>query len=206
MGINGAHELSHSVKGLTVQDVFSICSYIRQKQSLPTRPTIDLDASLIYRGSKLSIDNRMKQLVDISCQLSAVGFMVVIICDGATRHHTKRATVVQRQSIIFCQKVESDFLRLRLMSVLDMKNNVNNDSEKASIEMEEHKLSTEIKNLERKLQYGAVDVGQKFYEDLCNHVSNIPTGELGKKGGTVSVIQTESREPSGFSVSLPTCK
>lgn len=122
MGFNGAHELSHSVKGLSLAEVFTICSYIRQQKQLHVQqPTIDLDASLIYRSSKLSVDNRMRQIIDICCQLAAVGFVVVVICDGVSRHHTKRATI-QREALQSSNKVKSYLLRVQLMAVLDKKN------------------------------------------------------------------------------------
>lgn len=112
MGITGAHELSHSVKGLSVQDVYNICTYIRTLNNQTTKPTIDLDASLIYRSSKLSVDNRMIQIVDICSQLAVEGFLVVLVCDDAVRHHTKRATVM-RQAANFSNKVTSYLCRVK---------------------------------------------------------------------------------------------
>lgn len=146
MGITGAHELSHSVKDLSIQDVFNVCTYIRQQQQIFTQPTIDLDASLIYRSSKLSIDNRMKQIIDICCQFCKVGFLVVVVCDGAVRHHTKRASI-QRQALLFNQKVRR---RVQLMSIMEEKKKANDQAEKAQIEIEESKISSDLKLLEKK--------------------------------------------------------
>lgn len=149
MGIKGAHELSLSIKGLSLPDVFVICSYLRQKRDSDSQPTIDLDASLIYRSSKLSIDNRMRQLIDICCQLSAVGFLVVVVCDGTVRHYTKRASI-QRQSAYFDQKVKSYLLRVQLMAILEMKNSAADAEEKLRLETEEIFVSTELKSIEKK--------------------------------------------------------
>lgn len=195
MGITGAHELSHSVKGLSIQEVYSVCMYIRLQQRITTQPTIDLDASLIYRSSKLSVDNRMRQIIDICCQLSSVGFLVVVVCDGAVRHHTKRASV-QRQAILFSQKVKSYLLQLKLMSILDERKGITDEALKLQLEGEETIISSDLKALERKIQYSSVDVGQQFYESLLKHVNNIPAADLGKKSGNVSVIQAEYQADS----------
>lgn len=195
MGITGAHELSHSVRGLTLQDVYKICTFIRQQRNDNDRPTIDLDVSLIYRSSKLSIDNRKRQFIDICCQLAAVGFAVVIICDGSVRHHSKRATV-QRQASLFGEKVKSYLLRVRLMSIMVLKSSATDTVEKERLESEENSVSSQLKTLEKKLQYSNVDVGQEFYESLLHHVYNIPKANLGKKGGTIEIFQAEYQADS----------
>lgn len=180
MGIVGAHELSHSLKGLSIEDIYNFCSYNRQQREDASQPTIDLDASLIYRGSKLSVDNRMRQLMDICCQFASVGFIVVVVCDGPVRHHTKRASV-QRQSVNFGNKVQSYLLRVQLMSTVELKNQAVDVAEKTRLEVEENIVSSDLKNLERKLQYGNVDVGQKFFAAIEQHITKLTASDLGKK-------------------------
>lgn len=195
MGIVGAHELSHSVKCLTVQDIYNISSFIRQQRSDLSQPTIDLDASLIFRGSKLSVDNRMRQMMEICCQFASVGFKVVVVCDGPVRHHTKRASI-QRQSEKFSNKVESYLLRVQLMGIMALKKATNDMVERTKLEEEENFVSCDIKSIERKLQYGNVDVGQIFFAVLEEHVAKIPSNDLGTKDGCIEVIQAEYQADS----------
>lgn len=187
MGITGAHELSYLVSGLSLQDIYSICSFVRQQQQLDIQPTIDLDASLLYRSSKLSVDNRMAQLVDMSCLLACIGFSVFIICDGAEQHHTKRASV-ERQSTSFVNKVKSYLLKVQLMSITERKCSATEAAEKVALATEENKVCNDIKKYDKKLEHASVDVGQDFFRSM---ETNIPEANLGKKKGKVSVLQAE---------------
>lgn len=195
MGITGAHELSHSVKGLSVQDVYNISSYIRKQKNIDTQPTIDLDASLIYRSSKLSIDNRMVQFIDICCHFSRAGFAVFVICDGAIRHHTKRATI-QRQASLFSTKVKSYLLRVRLMSIAENKKATTDAAQSLALETEESNVSSQLKLCERKTIQSSVDVGQEFFKMIETHVKNIPSLDKGTKNGSITVLQAEFQADS----------
>lgn len=190
MGINGAHELSHSVNGLSIQDILTVCLFIRRQRGDSSNPTIDLDASLLYHGSKLSVDNRMRQLMDVCCQLSSVGFTVVVICDGAVRHYTKRASV-QRQAIVFANKVKSYLLCIQLMGLMELKKTTTEAAEKARLPGEEDVLSSVIKIGERRLQFLNVNVRDSFFISLLKHVEHLSDAEVGKNGGSVEVFQAE---------------
>lgn len=50
--------------------------------------------------------------------------------------------------------------------------------------------------MECKLQYGNVDVGQQFFEALEHNIIQIPVNDLGKKGGSIKVIQAEYQADS----------
>lgn len=58
MGIIGAHELSLSLIGLTLQEVNNISTFLWQQHKTNTQPTIDLDACLI--------DAVMRTLIEIN--------------------------------------------------------------------------------------------------------------------------------------------
>lgn len=105
MGIKGAHTFTHSVTGVSIGELYQI-SLSRKIYNLQSPdvhandnfdddiiPTIDVDASWVFRSSSISIDNRLSWMMNIGIELAKVGFIVVYVCDGSIRHHTKRATV-----------------------------------------------------------------------------------------------------------------
>lgn len=118
--------------------------------------------------------------------------MVVVVCDGAHRHHTKRASI-QQQLVYFGNKVKSYLLCFQLISILEKKKSEVDSIKKDRFEAEEIFASTELKKLETKSQRANVDVGQKFFTSLEEHVKKILPAALGKKGGEVTVLQAEYR-------------
>jgi hypothetical protein len=103
MGIKYAHKYTHTIKSLTIDNLFTIASQLLKKKNsdavcLRSSPTIDVDCSWVVRGFfKGDNDSRVRQLINFSIYLAQVGFHVNLVCDGAIRHHSKRATI-QRQS------------------------------------------------------------------------------------------------------------
>jgi hypothetical protein len=93
MGINGAHALTYCIKGITVHQLFSIGLFLYNKNRNATKrpPTIYVDASWVIR--QCSVEScRVSYMVRLCTLLVQAGFCVVIVCDGAERHHSKRAT------------------------------------------------------------------------------------------------------------------
>jgi hypothetical protein len=92
MGVNGAHTLTYSLPSIKSEQLFSIGLFLYNKLDLQGQrlPTMYVDASWVLR--QCSVEGRIQYLVRLCTFIVGLGFRVVIVCDGNTRHHSKRST------------------------------------------------------------------------------------------------------------------
>lgn len=170
MGIRGAHVLTHSISGVSVGELFQI-ALARKKKYLESIndngnkiiiPTIDIDASWIYRSSTMIIDNRISYMVNLACEFAKIGFNVVYVCDGSVRHHSKIATI-DRISKVKKLMFEGYLKRSELMILGEKRKDCKSIDEMNIIIQQETKLSNRIKSIEKQQQSTNVDVGDVFF-------------------------------------------
>ena len=97
MGIKCGHAATHSITGLSINQIFAIANQRSRTYHAvdipPSSPTIDIDASWVVRSkTSISANNKVGYLIRLSLCFAKAGFNVVIVCDGDARHHSKRAT------------------------------------------------------------------------------------------------------------------
>ena len=102
MGVKHAHKLTYSTKGLSLSrvELLAHARYLEVKNNKKIKvkrmqqPTIDVDISWLYRSkSNILEENRLAYVINICLLFSRAGFLVVLVCDGRSRHHSKRATI-----------------------------------------------------------------------------------------------------------------
>ena len=99
MGLRTGHkDVSFSIKNVSIETLFRIGKMRMKKKSNSdnnrTNTVIDIDASYILRSTSAS-DNYQDPviyLMKLAHVFASLYFDVVIICDGASRHHSKRST------------------------------------------------------------------------------------------------------------------
>ena len=99
MGVSGGHNLTAGLINLKFDHLLSI---IRHRHSLsgdPTRrKTVYFDASWLCRKNVAKAGGPIGAIVQLAMVFAKEeGLHIIIVCDGATRHDSKRASI-KRQS------------------------------------------------------------------------------------------------------------
>ena len=133
MGIKHRHELTHSISGLSINRLDLIGQYLyKLPKSNPNiqrfqQPTLD---SWLYRSkNKITENNRLRKVIDICLAFARVGFAVVLVCDGAQRHHSKRAST-ERSSKLYNNTIKGYIARSNLMQLVKERLQSDNIAEK----------------------------------------------------------------------------
>jgi hypothetical protein len=135
MGINGAHTLTYSIKCVSVQQLYSIGIYLYNKNHsaiIKRPPTIYIDASWVIRQCNMEAC-RVGYLIRMCNLLVTNGFCIVIVCDGAECHYSKRATT-KRLAESFKNRIKLNRSNTFLMGLLDKKTRTDSLQESAHIE------------------------------------------------------------------------
>jgi hypothetical protein len=95
MGISQGATLLHSVKGLSIAQVYAIAIHRAQQAGRPFQPSIDVDISWLVRKfyPRLSVPRAIDALIAVFANLISLGFFVTLVFDPPERHHTKKASI-----------------------------------------------------------------------------------------------------------------
>lgn len=182
MGIKGAHSFTHSISKVTIGELLQIAKGRKKCNNQSTagvvadtigaRPTIDIDASWIFRSTGIKLDNRLDWMMNLALELVRNGFIVVFVCDGENRHHSKRATVERKAKY---QKVAIDtyIKKAELMKLAEMRINSNSIEEINQIIVKENALSNKLKTMETNQQATKINVGDEFFINIQNAIEDI---------------------------------
>ncbi len=199
MGVKHAHKLTYSLDGLSLARVeliaqarfLEVKSNRNVKISQMQQPTIDVDISWLYRSKgHIQEENRISYAINICLLFARVGFSVVLVCDGGQRHHSKRATI-ERHCKMYENTIAMYVSRAKLMQLCRQRLQSNSVEEKATILEDEKRIGQKVKKFEKAEQGEKINVGENFYQDLCQHVDGLPHQEFGTRGGNIFVIQAE---------------
>jgi hypothetical protein len=191
MGINGAHALTYSVKSITIQQLFSIGLFLHNKYNngMKRPPTIYVDASWMIR--QCSIEScRIGYLVRLCHVLANAGFCITIVCDGAERHHSKRATT-KRLAESYSSKIRLNRSNTFLMSLLDKKNGIDSLEEGTQIEMAISLVASKVATLQAAVKKAKIDVGTACFFKIQEEISKIEN-----IGDRITVVQAEYQADS----------
>lgn len=202
MGITGGHKaLTYCLTNVTLDELNTICC-MRRDDSVKAgvqrgnKPTIDVDVSWVIRRFASIGKDAISNTLRLCFEFVRIGFVVVLVCDGSIRHHTKRATI--KRSI---QRYKSQITilekRKRLMIISDLRTNTDSVSTINELNDEEEKLSNSIKRAEAALQSSPlVDVGQSLYDELRNLIESFTDDMIGDRGGVMTVCQAKYQADS----------
>ena len=200
MGIKCGHAATYSLKGLSLNQIYTIAkqrSIAYHAESVaPPSPTIDIDASWLVRSkTSISPSNKIGHLMRVSICFVKAGFNVVIVCDGDSRHHSKRATTIRiadsyRNRILF---LKNQNRILHLYTTARVAGRSNTDDEKEELQQ----LSKETKTLEKKLANIIYDTGNEFFTNILDKVTCFKASLVNCVGsGDITVIQAEQQADS----------
>jgi hypothetical protein len=203
MGINGAHQHTYSIEAVTSSELEQLVKAIWKKRidagtkDRSSRPIIDVDASWLYRKFlyKSKSSCCLPLLIRFCCYFTTLGFDILLICDGSTRHHSKRATVERRSATKRSQHTLYT-TKLKLVEISNRIASTDSLSDKQKIEIEQQQLIKKIKSLENVLQNSMSDVGDNFYTNIKHEISLLTLNELGSAGARIEVIQSEFQADS----------
>ena len=201
MGIRDAHAYTHSVSGVSIGELYQI-ALSRLKQNLqstgasdeidnqinPNNPVIDIDSSWIYRSTNIVIDNRLNWMISLGIELSKAGFIVMFICDGHFRHHSKIASI-DRKTKYQKSMVNGLVLRTELMKIAEKRKESNNAEDISNYCIEENELSKKIKTIDKQQQSSSINVGNEFFFDIKKAIEELPKNSFGNRNGTIEVVQ-----------------
>lgn len=157
-----------------------------------TRPRIGIDASWLYRKFlyKCNANSCLPLLIRFCCYFTLLGFDILLICDGSSRHHSKRATFEHRSTT---KRNEHALCisRAKLVELFNRHASTDSLTEIQKINEELQEITKKIKSLENNLQHSLADVGDNFYTNIKHEISLLTPQELGNKGARIDVIQSE---------------
>ena len=204
MGVKYAHQLTHSIKGLSIGNIETIAKkrfvssiYYDDKKSRIQQPTIDVDVSWLYRSkNKIAEENRMSYIVDICLEFCRNGMVVVLVCDGSHRHHSKRASI-ERRAEMYNNMIQGLMHRSELMRLHKDRISATTTEERERILSLEQKIAKTIKQLEEADQQASkMDVGDDFYLSLCAYIDGIENKHYGNRNGKFFVIKSKFQADS----------
>jgi hypothetical protein len=172
MGIQGAHTLTYVVQKISIQQLYSVAlfSYQRGNHASPRLPTIYVDASWIVRSC--TVDDRVGYLMRLCAFLVESGFRIVIVCDGSTRHHSKRSTTKR-----ITESFESRILLHRnntfLMNVLSKRNLSDSIEERDRLDEAIRNIGTKITTLENKIKRSNINVGADLFCQITDGIAKL---------------------------------
>ena len=123
MGLKTGHkDVSYSIKNMSIDTLITIGKIRLKTNSCSdndrTNIVIDIDASFILRSHNAN-DNHSDPvfyLIKLAQLFASLSFDVVIVCDGASRHHSKRSTTKRladcHRNLVSLQHDQSKLLHL----------------------------------------------------------------------------------------------
>lgn len=137
----------------------------------------------------------MNWMLNLASDLPKVGFIVVFICDGETRHHSKRATI-QKKAKYQKQVIEGYLKRIELM-LLAKKREQSTSVEEINLNTkQETLLSNKIKSMEKIQQSSNVNVGLEFYENIKSMIEEFQLDQKVITNENIFVLQAKFRADS----------
>ena len=200
MGIKGAHFFTHSISNVSLGELYQISLsrklFNQQSTSGTTNdnfdddiiPTIDIDASWVFRSSSIVLENRLSWMMNIGVELAKVGFIVVFVCDESVRHHSKRSTIF-RNSKFKIKTLVGLLMKTELMLLQEKKDMCISIEEKNQIMKQETQLSTKIRAIDAQQQISNVDVVDQFFQNIKDFIDDFENKNLGNRHGKLIVIK-----------------
>lgn len=203
MGLNGGHSYTHSISGVNLGELYQIAlarSNANNQSAVPddvivNTPTIDIDASWIYRSSSAIIDNRMKWMINFVLEFVKIGFIAVLVCDNDVRHHSKRATI-ERKSKYEKTIIDGYIRRTELMKLAEQREKSNNVEEINLIIKQETALSKKIVTMDTQQQATSINVGEEFYNGIKQAIEDVTDAQKGNRNGNLLVIKAKFQADS----------
>ena len=196
MGVKHRHKLTYSIKGLSLSrvELLAQARYLEVKNNKKVKvvriqqPTIDVDISWLYRSkNNILEENRLSYVINICLAFARVGFVVVLVCDGNIRHHSKRATI-ERHAKMYQGTIASYVSRAKLMQLCRSRLESDSVENKAAILEQEKKLAETVKKFEKAEQAEKINVGDEFYKDLCMYIDGLAPQEFRTRGDKIFCI------------------
>jgi hypothetical protein len=196
MGVAGAHALTYCLKDISLECLFSMAVFLfnQKVHQSNRRPTLYVDASWIVRSC--TCEARTSYLIRLCCMFVAVGFRVVIVCDGPTRHHSKRSTlkrIAETYKSRICLHRNNSFL----MSLLASKNSSDSVAERSQLDAAIKVVGQKITTLQNKVRRSEIEVGTNVFTSIQDELSL-----LNYDNNLLSVVQADFQADSTMAGSL----
>jgi hypothetical protein len=193
MGIKGAHSLTYTICGISIQQLYSIANYLcntynRHRQN--KKQTIYADASWLMRRCYGGTDSPILYFLRLSCVFASCGFRFIVVCDGPIRHHSKRSTI-KRYAESYSNRVHLSNNNASLMNLISERNATNSVTERERLDSLIQDLSSKTKTLQNKANAGFVDVGQAAFQNIKEEIE-----KLTEYKDLISVLQSEFQADS----------
>jgi hypothetical protein len=171
MGIKYAHAYSYILEQLSADDVYRVAfsrfehnnNKIDDVSKRRARPSIDIDVSLLIRTrGNSNLKSNSYYLIKFSNTLVQIGFDVMLVFDGESRHHSKRVTT---QRIAECKKkkIEIVIRKSELMAIAQHRRTLDSIEERNNLSQQEDEIKKRIKSLENNIEHASLEVGDKLY-------------------------------------------
>jgi hypothetical protein len=133
------------VQKVSIQQLYAVALLLYQRGNSattnPRLPSIYIDASWIVHSC--TVDDRVGYLLRLSSFLVESGFRIVIVCDGSTRHHSKRSTT-KRVTETYEARILLHRNNKFLMNVLTKRNSSDSIDERDRLDEAIKNISTKI--------------------------------------------------------------
>jgi hypothetical protein len=200
MGIKYAHVYSYILTDLCANDVYRIAVARLEKRNNKIddvrkhrkRPSIDIDVSLLIRNrGNPNIKSNSTYLINFATLLIDIGFNVMMVFDGNTRHHSKRVTS-QRLADNKRKKIEIVIRKAELMSTAQRRRTLDSIEERKILIEEEEEIKKRIKTLENSLQHSTIDVGDNLFNTFKEATKKLTPNKIICLSFCQSVFQADS--------------
>ena len=204
MGIKSASKIISSCKNLTVKDIKDALNAVIQQQhnvdeNEPSAPSlsetvpnqqlvIDVDCNWVacYLGGTKTPTNAPSATADFLEVLSNYGFIVNPICDGQSRHFTKRASIDRVANREKC-KIDAFESRYSLLNIIQQINNEVDAAKKEELQKKRDDLIKRIKSLENKCKN--IGLSPTFASDLMNELEVRGSHNVNDNHGIVECVK-----------------
>jgi hypothetical protein len=187
MGVSQGHRLTYRLYNLSGERLLLIARKLHADSGLcETRlPSIYIDASWISRKFALRAGGPISAVMAISNFFASNGCYVTIVCDGAKRHDSKRASISRHAKRV--EKGMNAYSKNALLICKKTELIAATGTEAETQLRKEIKILSDELNKAKKEQDSFVNVGQDFYEELREQVLILPLETTG--GGYIRVVQ-----------------
>ena len=174
MGLKCGNSINYTINDVTLRQLISIAKVRMNRRVQPTSPIIDVDASWIIRRchDRLPIV-RINYLLGICLCLILEGCSVTIVCDGESRHHTKRSTT-HRSANYHRNSLEFHFLKYKLSFVSKSIRRGNlTAEERNNLLVEKDVLVRQTKKLEKQFANTKINVGDELFQKINEEINKL---------------------------------
>jgi hypothetical protein len=169
MGITGAHALTYGLNNVSIELLFSMAAFLfnQKVHQSNRRPTLYVDASWIIRSC--TTEARVGYLLRLCAQFVKVGFRVVVVCDGSTRHHSKRSTT-KRLAEAYKNRIYLHRNNTFLMSLLAQKTSSDSVEERGRLDNAIKIVNQKITTQQNKVRRSEIEVGSNVFQTINDEI------------------------------------